>query len=603
MTLKEIAQGITEGTQNLYQWSQAGGDLGVFAATMDSLATATLYLKNSIGAVAGQIISILAPAIEWLIDKFVGLLNIINQVIATMTGASTWNKAIKYPITYGDAAGLANKKAKELRNTILGFDEINRLDDPNKGSSNTGKKAWDFSSMFEQVPLTGTFAKIKDVIQAHLKEIEALLYMFEFAIGLILFFTGHPILGVALMAHAAYKLITLNSTIDWNSIKDEIRQNLALIEGMVGGFALAIGVLLLMGGNIPLGLACIAVGAAMIYQSLSINWRGTEEHVTTIMDSITGIALGALMGMGLLLVLTGANVPLGLGMIVAGLTIGVTAIASRWEEIPENVRQTLASITAIAAVASIAVGMLLALTGVSVVGGLLLVAAGMTAAYKTVDWDMVPNEVRRDLTTITTVAGISLLAIGLMLVLTGAAAPLGFGMMVAGGASLATALVLNWDWLPDKIGEMLGNISGGVSRWWTNFKDGIVGAWNKLKEWWSNLSLPSIKMPTINLPRFNGIGGYAEGGFPDKGELFIARESGPEMVGSINGRAAVANNDMIIAGIEQGVYNAVVEGLGSFQGDSGDTVIMIDSEEIARANIRGTRKLDRRYNPTVKFTG
>lgn len=51
---------------------------------------------------------------------------------------------------------------------------------------------------------------------------------------------------------------------------------------------------------------------------------------------------------------------------------------------------------------------------------------------------------------------------------------------------------------------------------------------------------------------------YAGGGFPDVGEMFIAREAGPELVGSIGNKTAVANNDQIISGIESGVYRAMV---------------------------------------------
>lgn len=54
---------------------------------------------------------------------------------------------------------------------------------------------------------------------------------------------------------------------------------------------------------------------------------------------------------------------------------------------------------------------------------------------------------------------------------------------------------------------------------------------------------------------------YASGGFPDVGQLFIAREAGAEMVGSIGGRAAVANNDQIVEAISHGVYQAVVSAM------------------------------------------
>ena len=49
---------------------------------------------------------------------------------------------------------------------------------------------------------------------------------------------------------------------------------------------------------------------------------------------------------------------------------------------------------------------------------------------------------------------------------------------------------------------------------------------------------------------------YATGGFPDEGQLFIARERGAEMVGSIGSRTAVANNDQIVDGITYGVRTA-----------------------------------------------
>jgi uncharacterized protein YoxC len=48
----------------------------------------------------------------------------------------------------------------------------------------------------------------------------------------------------------------------------------------------------------------------------------------------------------------------------------------------------------------------------------------------------------------------------------------------------------------------------------------------------------------------------ANGGIFDFGQLFIAREAGPEMVGTIGGNTAVANNDQIVEGIKGGVAQA-----------------------------------------------
>lgn len=60
---------------------------------------------------------------------------------------------------------------------------------------------------------------------------------------------------------------------------------------------------------------------------------------------------------------------------------------------------------------------------------------------------------------------------------------------------------------------------------------------------------------------------YAAGGFPSEGEMFIAREAGPEMVGSIGSRTAVANNDQIVDSVSQGVYRAVVQAMGQSGGN------------------------------------
>ena len=156
--IRMITDGFREGTANAYQWSKAMG--GTFAASMDRLSTASLYLKNSLGALATPIINAVAPAIDWLIDKFVALLNVINQVIALLTGAKTWTKAVKYPKEYAEAAnqaaGGAGKLAKAMV-TILSIDELNPLNADNGGGGGGGGasgSALDYSEMFKEVETT-----------------------------------------------------------------------------------------------------------------------------------------------------------------------------------------------------------------------------------------------------------------------------------------------------------------------------------------------------------------------------------------------------------------------------------------------------------------
>lgn len=58
---------------------------------------------------------------------------------------------------------------------------------------------------------------------------------------------------------------------------------------------------------------------------------------------------------------------------------------------------------------------------------------------------------------------------------------------------------------------------------------------------------------------------YASGGFPTQGQMFIAREAGPELVGTIGGQTAVVNNSDIVASVSQGVAQAVASVLGGGQ--------------------------------------
>ena len=84
---------------------------------------------------------------------------------------------------------------------------------------------------------------------------------------------------------------------------------------------------------------------------------------------------------------------------------------------------------------------------------------------------------------------------------------------------------------------------------------------------------------------------YKDGGFPEEGQLFIARErgAGAEMVGSMGGRTAVANNDQIVEGISQGVYEATIRANAQVYGRKGkDIVLKIDGRELARANVGNT---------------
>lgn len=102
-------------------------------------------------------------------------------------------------------------------------------------------------------------------------------------------------------------------------------------------------------------------------------------------------------------------------------------------------------------------------------------------------------------------------------------------------------------------------LSGGI-QWW---KD-MIGTWGNSDKSAGTKVLESIKHTLWDLSPIGAlvnlgkkIFGFASGGFPDAGQLFIAREAGAEMVGSLGGHTAVANNDQIVEGIREGVEAAM----------------------------------------------
>jgi hypothetical protein len=169
--LKEIAKGISEGFKHLYNWSKTADR--TFANSMNSIATAAQYMGNSIAAMASPLVNAISPAIDFIADKFVDLFNLINQIIARLSGATSYTAAKKVAAQWDDASkkasGSAKKAADEIKRTILGFDEINKLNDPNKNGGSGGGGSGSGSSgagMFETRTIDSAVSSFADQLKA-----------------------------------------------------------------------------------------------------------------------------------------------------------------------------------------------------------------------------------------------------------------------------------------------------------------------------------------------------------------------------------------------------------------------------------------------------
>lgn len=121
-------------------------------------------------------------------------------------------------------------------------------------------------------------------------------------------------------------------------------------------------------------------------------------------------------------------------------------------------------------------------------------------------------------------------------------------------------------------------------------------------------SIPSFKSMKLNLKtdkkRFKigdfgfDIGFFARGGFPESGQMFVAREAGPELVGRIGRRTAVANNDQIV----QGIASAVRSAMSGVNGPSAGGTTRITVQNVLNGKAIGESVIEY-HNGKVKQTG
>ena len=119
----------------------------------------------------------------------------------------------------------------------------------------------------------------------------------------------------------------------------------------------------------------------------------------------------------------------------------------------------------------------------------------------------------------------------------------------------------------ENIASSMDNASNKTSKF-TNIMKRLKSAIN---------NLPGVKA-TISGAQL-AISKFADGGFPEMGQMFIARESGPELVGNIGNKATVANNDQIVSGIKQGVKEAMLESNSTNQ-NNGPTNVYIGNRKV-----------------------
>lgn len=535
--LKWITQGFREGIGNLYQWSALND--GVFKASMDNLATSMLYIKNVMGtALAPVIQDIVVPAIYAISEAVADAVNWLNQLIAILKGETTYTKAIRKQTEYAKATGGA---AKELRRMLLGFDEINRLDD-NKGGG--GGSSVDYGGMFETAAVDEKLAASLDSLRLSIKDV---------------FF-------------------------EWENVNPEQAVEKAIV-GTTGIFG---GVAGFMIGGVPGALVGTVAGVAigLIIDSATFDHDGTvsEDELRTLLRIGVGGFLGGIAGFALMKNPAGALI---------GFEVGaaVTALVSHFLMEPggsgdESELKALMKYALGGFFAGIAGFMLTKSPQGFIIGA----SAGMilSAVLNEVDFKNGKTGSKTSL--------YNSMIDALMLIIAGSkavgylSAALGVSSGALIGFTLAVTLtlaILSVDWtgkdlLTNAIKDVEsqgGSINGAVNLVKEIDKANAASAINKYQD--------DGKKKTMNLKSTL----RADGGYVNAGSLFIAGEAGAEFVGNINGRTGVMNTDQfgeVMQPTTMAIYeigNAIVGAVNNIPVPS----VKIGDRDIYRASERGKR--------------
>ena len=599
---------------------------GDLARTLEAPANQLRVLQAQFNMAAREIGNIFIPALNAILPYAIAVVQVIREIanaIASLFGfqmtevdysgiTSAGVGAGELADNLNDAAGAA----KKLKQYTAGFDELNVFSPDTASGSGVGAgggSGFDFDLPeydFLGNAVTTRVDEIKKTLENTLADITVMVSGFSLAVGAILVLTGANIpLGLGLMAAGA---VGLAATIglNWNGMSEQLANTLALITGVVGGFMLALGAIMAFSGaNVPLGIALMALGAVSLATAAVVNWHSSDQNITDALTTITGILAGASLAVGAMLALTGVNTPLGIALMAIGAVSIASAVALNWNAMEKAISSPLSRISVIVGTAMLALGAILAFSGGSIPLGIALMALGATSIASAVvlNWNGLSEEVINTVALITGALSVAFLAVGAALAFSGANIPLGIALMATGALTMGTAIIPNWNTVVNAVKKTVSVITGilsgalivlgtilllsgagvglglavlaaglslsyaawtldnnPITRFVRQMANSIIGLVNGVIDAINDMFhiqfdgltiagveiIPEFDIRLVDIPN---IPTFADGGFVEQGQLFIAREAGAEMVGAIGRKTAVANNDQIVEGITAGV--------------------------------------------------
>lgn len=423
-------------------------------------------LKGALLTAFQPIYEFVLPGLIAVLRVLTSIVHVVANVLSFFTGksvsqyaknAQTMNNQLNKEAS---AIGNVGSAAKEAKKQLMGFDEINKLESSDTGDDiSTGGGSGGVSG------ITPDFSDFDtDEYKKKIDRLTAYLSGALLALGAILAFSGVNIpLGIALMAAGAMGLVSVVAE-NWNAIEELLSGALGGIIALVSPFMLALGaVLAFSGANIPLGIGLMIAGLAGMALTRNVSWGVMSQEIKNEVTDIMSILGGSLLILGVILAFSGANIPIGIAMIAIGATALVTAASLNLDAMKEELQGPVGGVTALISGALLAVGAVLAFTGVALPLGIALIALGSVglAGTAAINWNTIQDALRGPLGGVVALVSAFLLVLGVVLCFTGVALPLGIALIAAGAVGLVSVAALNWNAMLDKLKE----VWSGIKQW------------------------------------------------------------------------------------------------------------------------------------------
>lgn len=344
--------------------------MGEVVKSNGEASAALARLKGALLTLAQPLVNVIIPAFTAFVNVLTKVVSVLAAVVSSVFGTTAKQSAEAAKNLYDEQKALkaTGSAAKKAAGQLASFDEINKLTSNDSGGGSSSGISPDFSALEKGIDLTGKIGEITAFVSASL-----------LALGAILTFSGANIpLGLGLMAAGAVGLAAVAKE-NWDYISSQLmaRMNDILGDIMAGGGILAvIGLVLLFTGHVGIGLALFLAGAAAFATAASFQWGGIEQDIKTVIGKITLILGGALLVLGAVLTFTGVNLPLGIALMAAGAAGLVTSAVLNWDKITGTLKPVISKIMTAVGGSLLVLGAIFAFSGINIPLGIAMLLAG-----------------------------------------------------------------------------------------------------------------------------------------------------------------------------------------------------------------------------------